>query len=107
MREQRLVIKCCIGYLLRATSITPTLFWAQLRDNDCPGSQSKSVAGPLSGAPGSLTRLLLPGRECKEPKETQACRALRVPRSLAGSILITWDIRFKQTTSWVGPSPRN
>lgn len=66
-----------------------------------------SVAGPSPGAPGSLTRVLLPGRECKEPEETQARRALRVPRGLAGSSLITWDIRFKQATSWVGPSPRD
>lgn len=51
-------------------------------------------------------RLLFPGREGKKPKETQVCGALRVPRSLAGSVPITQDIGFKHVT-WVGLIPRD
>lgn len=51
--------------------------------------------------------LLLPGRGGKKPKEMKVGRALRMPRNLAGSVPITEDIRFKHTTSLVGPILRD
>lgn len=58
------------------------------------------------GLPTPRPKLLFPGREGKKPKETQVCGALRVPRSLAGSVPITRDIGFKHVT-WVGFIPRD
>lgn len=58
------------------------------------------------GLPTPRPRLLFPGREGKKPKEIQVCGALRVPRSLAGSVPITQDIGFKHAT-WVGLIPRD